>query len=233
MFAALRHPVPGTGLRADVFTALTLASIATFLWWGGALWSAPTEDSHVARFVASYLLVVPAAAVLLVLARAWALGHLVGTVGAVWAIKMVVTAVVFGVAARGTATTYDPARAPVAAVSSDAERRRADEEADEALLESADPHAVGARVALVSGRVDVEVVGVDAGELVMVDNRDAVLHTAILVRGDHTLANVPLPPRSSTQLGPFPAGVTEVRCAHHPDERFLVRASASTEVPRP
>ena len=225
--------MPGTGLRADVFVALTLTSIAAFVWWGGALWRAPAEASHVSRFVASYLLVIPAAALVLVLGHAWSLGHQVATVGAVWAIKMVVTAVLFGVVARGTATVYAPAQPGEAPRSSDAERRRADEEDDEELVASSGPHAVGARVAIADGRPTLEVVDVVAGERVEVANQDGLLHTAVLVRRDHTLANVPLPPRSTTTLGPFPAGVTEVRCAHHADEHFLVHASAPPEVPRP
>lgn len=233
MFALLRQPVPGTGLRTDAFVGLALASIAAFAWWGGALWRAPASASHVGRFAGSYLLVIPAAALVLVLGHAWSVGHLAATVGAVWAIKMVATSILFVLVSRGTGQRYEPKAAIEAHGSPDADLRRAAEEADDEVIEAGRGEPPVATLEIRAGVTVPARVDVPVGATIEIRNHDGELHTALLVRRSRTLANVPLAPRTSTRLGPFPEGETELRCAHHPAERAHVVASARPEVPSP
>jgi hypothetical protein len=131
----IQRTVPGTGLPVHAFTALVAASTALFLWWGGALWSAPPEASHVARFAASYLAVIPAAALLLIALRQMSAAHLLGTVGMAWALKMLITFAAYHLLARGTATELQPAPPRTASASPRAVQR---------YRPSAGPFAAGA-----------------------------------------------------------------------------------------
>lgn len=94
--------VPGSGLSYVQFGGLLAFSVALFLLWGGPLWSAGPEASHVGRFAVSYLAVAPVASLLLVWVRRFSLGHLLTTLGEVWAIKLVVTSIMYTALATGT-----------------------------------------------------------------------------------------------------------------------------------
>lgn len=112
----IQRTVPGTGLPASALAALVIASSGLFLLWGGPLWRAPREASHVARFAVSYLAVIPAAALLLLALRRLTGPHLLGSTALAWASKMLITWAAYHLMARGTATDLEPAqpRAPTA-----------------------------------------------------------------------------------------------------------------------
>jgi hypothetical protein len=103
-----KRTIPGTGLSPLSYAALVATSIALFLLWDGPLWSAPREATHVGRFAVSYLAVIPLAAIALLASRRWSWGHLMATTGSAWAIKMVVTAVLYQAFATGTAGQFEP-----------------------------------------------------------------------------------------------------------------------------
>lgn len=111
--------VPGTGLSPIVYGLLVALSVVLFLFWGGPLWTAQREASHVGRFAFSYLLVIPAAALLLLAARRFTWSHLVGATGSAWGIKLVVTSALYFSLARGTA------HMPTAAVTTSSAKGRA------------------------------------------------------------------------------------------------------------
>lgn len=114
--------VPGTGLSPLVYGLLVAFSVALFLFWGGPLWTAHREASHVGRFAFSYLLVLPAAALLLLAARRFTWSHLIGATGTAWGIKLVITSALYFSLARGTAhlptaaVTTSSAKTPAAFV---------------------------------------------------------------------------------------------------------------------
>ncbi len=89
---------------------LVALSVALFLFWGEPLWTARREASHVGRFAFSYLLVIPAAALLLAAYRRLTWSHLVGATGTAWGIKLVVTSALYFSLTRGTAHDARPPR---------------------------------------------------------------------------------------------------------------------------
>lgn len=105
-----------------MYGLLVAFSVALFLFWGGPLWTAHREDSHVGRFAFSYLLVLPAAALLLFAARRFTWSHLIGATGTAWGVKLVITSALYFSLARGTAhlptaaVTTSSARTPAAFV---------------------------------------------------------------------------------------------------------------------
>lgn len=118
--AAVQSPtrtVPGTGLSILPYALLVTFSVTLFLFWGGPLWTAGREASHVGRFAWSYLLVIPAAATLLALSRRLSWSHLIAATCSAWGIKLVITSALYFALARGTA--HIPV-APVTPVSSKA-----------------------------------------------------------------------------------------------------------------
>ena len=82
---------------------LVALSVALFLFWGEPLWAARREASHVGRFAFSYLLVIPAAALLLAAYRRLTWSHLIGATGTAWGIKLVVTSALYFSLTHGTA----------------------------------------------------------------------------------------------------------------------------------
>jgi hypothetical protein len=86
-----------------VYGLLVAFSVALFLFWGGPLWTASREASHVGRFAFSYMLVLPAAALLLLAARRFSWSHLACATGSAWGIKLVITSALYFSLARGTA----------------------------------------------------------------------------------------------------------------------------------
>ena len=236
--------VPGTGLSIVAYAALVTGSVALFLFVGGALWKAPREASHVARFAVSYLAVIPIGALLLLLSRRLSAAHLVATTGSVWALKMVITVVLYQAFARGTATEvisaappppsslparstdYRPAVGPF--VSGTLHGR---------VVQSGKP-VVGAIVYLdapgpgnpvfQASSVDLVVQGsryekpiylVQSDDRVRLLNRDSVLHTLHFHGAGRLPANRPLPPSVEPQALELPdPGFYQVRCDNHPVE---------------
>jgi hypothetical protein len=100
--------IPGTGLPLGLFGAIVAVSVALFVVWGGCLWAAPREASHLARFTVSYLVVVPLAALALLAVHRWSWPHLLAAVATIWCIKLVLTALLYLALARGTAVHLEP-----------------------------------------------------------------------------------------------------------------------------
>ena len=107
--------VPGTGLPAAPYALIVVISVALFMVWGGLLWRAPREASHVWRFAVSYLVVIPLAAVALLAVRRLTWAHVTAATGSIWAIKLLVTATLYMFLARGTNTRLEAA--PVSSAS--------------------------------------------------------------------------------------------------------------------
>lgn len=240
-----REAIPGSGLPLGAFIALLSASIGLFLVWNGLLWRAPREASHVSRFAVSYLAVLPLGAALLLALRRFTWPHLVTTTGAVWAIKLVVTAGLYEAFARGTATQLVAAPPPATALLSAAPRRddyraatsfsagavrghvRRGGERIAGAVVFLDRPAPG-RAAPAPETVDLVISGSRYAEplyLARVDdairvlNRDGVLHIAHVTGAGTTPPNRPVPPFAEPQRLSLPEpGLYHVRCDNHPGE---------------
>lgn len=236
--------VPGTGLSILAYTALVTLSVALFLFVGGALWKAPREATHLARFAVSYLAVIPVGALLLAASRRLSWAHLVATTGSVWALKMVITVVLYQAFAPGTATELVSAAPPPpsAAVTRSTEYRPAAGPFAQGtihgrVVQSGRP-VVGAIVYLdapgpgmpvfAASSVDLVVQGsryekpiylVQGEDRVRLINRDSSLHTLHFHGPGRLPANRPLPPSAEPQTLELPdPGFYQVRCDNHPGE---------------
>ena len=237
--------VPGTGLSVTSFALITALSVAVFIVWGGLLWRAPREASHVMRFAVSYLIVIPVAALALWAARRWSWGHLLAATGLVWCAKLLLTAGVFLVVARGTAVEYHPAEAtapsprtasaPAAGYAPAAGSFARGDVAGRVTalgqplagavvwIEKPAPGAPApapASVELVieGGRHRAPLSLVRAGDAVRVKSRDAGLHTAHLLRDGRAVTNQSMPPGGTVTLPLRGPGVYQIRCDNHARE---------------
>ena len=111
-----RPQLLGSGLPRWAYVAVLGASVALFLVWNGLLWNAPPGASHVTRFAVSYLAVPALAAAALLALRGFSWTKLGTATGTIWAIKLLVTAVLYLAIAGGTATHLEPAAVPASAV---------------------------------------------------------------------------------------------------------------------
>jgi plastocyanin len=248
---ARQETIPGSGLPAAAFLSLLAASIGLFLAWNGLLWRAPREASHVARFAVSYLAVVPLGAILLLGLRRFSWEHLITSTGAVWAIKMVVTAALYQAFARGTATQLQAVAPPPSAFSTSAQLRadygaatsftfgdvRGRVRRGGAGLAGAvvflDAPAPG-RAAPATRRVDLVIDGsryaeplylVHADDEVRLLNHDGVLHTAHFSGAGQVPSNRPMPPSAAPHLVSLAEpGVYHVHCDNHPGEATWIVA---------
>ena len=236
--------VPGTGLPIGAHSALLALSIALFLFVGGALWKAPREASHVARFAVSYLAVVPLGALLLFAFRRLTWSHWIATVGSVWAIKMVVTVMLYQAFARGTAAElvanapptpgatpahsadYRPATGRFPGESIHGRVRQGTEGVAGAIV-YLDAPAPGRRIAepsqvdlvIQGSRYDAPLYLLHTDDRARIQSRDAVLHTLHFHGPGRTPANLPLPPSAEAQAIELPdPGLVQLRCDNHPDE---------------
>ncbi len=242
-----RGGVIGSGLRAWELAAILCIAIATFLWWGGALWSVPTGSSHVARITVSYALVPPLAALVLLVERRWSWTRLLSATALLWSVKLVITASLYAYLASGSASRYQPEatweHAPAGAPAASARYRAAETahyaaDVDGVVRRSGAPVA-GAIVAVEEpppGRA------LDAGREIAVEirdaryaagaftattrdriafmNRDATLHTARVTRDGHAVRNAPLPPGiAAPALTGLPPGWYTLSCQNHATER--------------
>lgn len=236
--------VPGTGLSIVAYAALVTFSVALFLFFGGALWKAPREASHVLRFAVSYLAVIPAGMLLLAGARRLSWAHLVATTGSVWALKMVITVVLYQAFARGTATEviavapphpsgtvaqgteYRPATGPFASGSIHG-RVVAGGKGVVGAIVYLDAPGPGKPV-LQTAAVDLVIQGsryekplyvVEGEDRVRLVNRDSSLHTLHFHGVGRLPANRPLPPQAEPRTLELPdPGFYQVRCDNHPGE---------------
>jgi plastocyanin len=220
------------------------SSIGLFIVWNGLLWNAPREASHVGRFAVSYLAVIPIAALLLLMMRRLRLTHLITTTGTVWSIKLVVTALLYQVFARGTATNLHaiaPTRAQIVQTRG-AEYRAATGAFASGVIQGKVLRA-GQPVAGAVVFLDNPAPGAEApdaqpltleirgqsyekplfwarpGDDVKIWNHDAVLHTAHLYGKGLVPKNHPAPPSAVAQPFTLPdTGLYHVRCDNHPSE---------------
>ncbi len=239
-----RESIPGSGLPIVPYLFVVLSSIGLFLVWDGLLWNAPREASHVGRFAVSYLAVIPVAAVLLVALRRLGWTQIITTTGSVWAIKMVVTAVLYQAFARGTATDlhaiappkpkvvqargaeYRPAVGAFASGTIQGRVLRAGQPVTSAMVFLDEP-APGA-AAPPSETVTMNIRGsaydrplyvVRSDDEARLWNHDAVLHTAHFRGLGHEPKNRPTPPSVIAQPFELPdPGLYHVRCDNHPRE---------------
>lgn len=239
--------VPGTGLSYLPYVLLIAFSVALFLFWGGPLWTASREASHVGRFAWSYLLVIPAAALLLAAARRFTLSHLVAATCSAWGIKLVITSGLYFALARGTG--YLPV-APARPVSSKAKVALS---ADYHPAEGAFAGGTVTGTVVAGGRALAGVVvhadkplpglslpeGAPPSKVTIegsryrglvhlgrsdagfeVESKDAVLHTLHVYDGGRAVMNMPVPAGGKARAFQLQEpGVYELRCDTHETER--------------
>ena len=242
-----RETIPGSGLPMPAFFAVLTGSVVLFLVYDGLLWKAPREASHVARFVVSYLAVIPLSAGLLVAVRRFTWAHLVTSTFAIWAIKMVITAALYQAFARGTATRLQAVAPPATAMMGTAAAPRAEYHAADATFAAG---AIRGHVKRGGDGVPGAVVFVDtprpgrsapaheAAELVVSRSRyaeplylvhvddevrllskDGVLHTAHFSGSGTIPPTRALPPGAEPPIVTFTEpGVFRVRCDNHEGE---------------
>jgi hypothetical protein len=241
--SATKPQIPGTGLTLGLFGAIVAVSVALFLVWGGWLWAAPRGTSHLGRFVISYLIVLPLAAVALLAVERWSWPHLLAAVGTIWCLKLVVTALLYLALARGTAVRLEPVNLEPSAT-----RARPTEAAYHAAVDGAHgtlagrltvagqplgdaivyldrpppgrPLSAGRPVELVveAARYDRPLLLVAARDTVRVHSRDAALHTVHLHEGDRVLGNQPLPSHGALTLPLRRPGLYHITCDNHRQE---------------
>lgn len=236
----MRREVPGTGLPVGIYTAILLLSVLLFLFWGCPVWAAPRQASHVMRFVVSYFAVIPVTALALWLLSKFSVTHLYATVGTIWSIKLIITAVLYQFVATGGNSNYQPAEAPVVS------NRYLPKQSYQA---AAGPFASGALHGSVTGIDGDAIVWIESpapglktpapqpvalaisasvyseplallhlGDTLMVMNRDPSLHTLHLTRGSAGIENRPLLGLAQASLAIHEPGLYHLRCDSHLDE---------------
>lgn len=238
--------IPGTGLPGWVFALLVLLSTGLFLVWDGLLWQTKPHASHIGRFAVSYLAVIPLAAAALSLLKRFSWERVITSTGTAWAVKLIITALLYEAFARGTAIHVDAAKpAPTPAPISAPERieykaapagfasgeirgsvRLGDKVADGTIVLLEDPPSgaplnPGRRVELTIEGMQLaqRVWLLQTNDEIQLKNGDSVLHTAHLYLQNKAIANEPLPPQSGAHtLRPLEAGIYTLKCANHSNE---------------
>jgi plastocyanin len=233
----------GTGLSKGWLGAILAGSVLFFLFWGGPLWASDPNDSHVLRIGLSYLLVVPLAAGALALRRRLRATRLATATGAVWAVKLVVTSLLFLALAPGEAQSYAPATARLPAAPRSSDRRgyvaatAAPTLALTGHVSSGGSSAPGVAVWLDAPppgrplgapealRVRIGDAGFERAVLVAsridplsLENTGAVLHTVRIADAGRTVANQPLPAGTGHERRALDPGVYDLSCATHAGE---------------
>lgn len=238
----------GTGLSASWLLLILAASLLLFLFWDGPLWSVPDGTSHFGRIALSYAIVMPLAAAALALAKAFTWARLLTTSGLLWAIKLIVTSLLFVILASGTAQHYQPAVATETKLNSEKARRyspAATLEKPSVIRGKAFDHGrplVDTLVALehpTAGRplsppavLELVIAGskyqssVFAGtvrDALRVHNRDTELHTLSWRQNGALRVHIPIPPLTGEQRIELPRdpGTYALACENHPTERAL------------
>jgi len=238
----VRKPLPGIGLTPTSYVVLLLTSIALFLFWGGPLWTAGRQASHLARIGFSYLAVVPLAALLLLWRKQLTWTHLLGACGSIWAIKLVLTVTLYDVIApdrrpgleprsasearRTTVARYQPSSTTFQSgeiIGSVVGPAGAIKEAS-VFLESPPPGSPLAaprkvEIAIQSSRYSQPLYVTSRSDMLVAVNHDATLHTLRVRAGGRPFSSQPIP--GSPQPRPIhlpPPGVYEVNCANHASE---------------
>jgi len=236
----------GCGLSGRDIAAVLAASVAVFLLWNGPLWNVRAGSSHVGRIVLSYAIVVPLAALGLVMHARWTWMRLLTATALIWSAKLVLTATLYSYLTRGSsipddavpvrdhsggspataAEPYAPAAEPMQLV-----------EVSGRVIERDAPIA-GSVVYVITpapglplgspGRVQLTIQDSQYSSALLlaatndrfvVDNRDAVLHTLRIRNDASAFRNVPLPGDGPREV-PLPAvGVHSLTCANHASEQ--------------
>lgn len=232
------------------YVLLIALSVALFLFWDGPLWTAKREASHVARFVVSYLAVIPLAVGLLALARRLTFSHLIAASGSAWGIKLVVTSALYFTVARGTAmiptavappvssprptaaaAEYHPAKADFArgAVKGSVVRGAAAASGAVVMIDKPLPgvalsaDAEPLRLSVSDSRYGMRAYLGRSDQALEIENKDSVLHTFHLYDGGRAVLNVPVPAGGKPHaLAALETGIYEARCDTHVAERAAV-----------
>lgn len=232
--------VLGSGLTLPQYAAVVVFSVTLFVVWGGLLWEAPRNASHVGRFFVSYAAVIPVAALLLLALHRFSWAHLITTTGTTWAIKLVLTSALYFGFARGAEANYQAAsHVPTAMAVGNADYEAFPGVFPSAAVHGEVPLGVGERALVrvvlpaagrglpASTNVTLTVKNAEYAEplqLVRVDDvltvqsADAVLHTAHLYLGERSVGNTPVPASSTQHLRVEEPGIYELRCDNHPGE---------------
>jgi plastocyanin len=227
------------GLSGVSLSAILLLATALFLFWNGPLWSAPPGASHMGRIVWSYAIVIPLAAVFLLIEKHFGWVQLASSVGVVWAAKLMVTSSLYAYLATGSVQQYSPA--PVVGEPGRVTETHAalpesgNAELDGVLRDQGAPVAGVVVVARTRGKTawpaerrelvisrgeyDHAIYLATVRDTVVVENRDGVLHNVRARSDRRTLWNVPAPAGSEARTVPLSAGVYELGCDEHPGER--------------
>ncbi|HHH26879.1 MAG TPA: hypothetical protein ENK57_00805, partial [Polyangiaceae bacterium] len=118
----------GSGMPAVTYGVLLVGSVCLFVLWGGPLWRVTHSDSHVSRFLVSYLSLIPAVALALLALKRLSWTHLLTAVGTLWAIKLLLTAPLYYALAPGGALEDIGAIKPKRGTPSASTETRADAE---------------------------------------------------------------------------------------------------------
>ena len=78
----------GSGMPVVAYGLLLVGSVCLFVVWGGPLWRVTHTDSHVSRFVVSYLSIIPISAIILLALQRFTWTHFLTAIGTLWAIKL-------------------------------------------------------------------------------------------------------------------------------------------------
>lgn len=227
------------------FVAVILITSVLFLFWGGPIWSAPRESSHVARFLVSYLAAVPLVFLAHQVRGTGSTRGAITAVGVIWAVKMVTTAVLYeGLVQRPgrrvvSAATEAKAAPPLdsgydASTGPFATRRVSGKVVDSsgavpgAVVMLLDPRSGAALpprtevpIQVGNGTFDSRVYLARTSDALHIASSDGALHTAHF-RGERS-NNVPLN-RAGTAvtLEGLEAGLQLLTCDTHPGERAAV-----------
>ena len=240
--AVSRKILPGIGLSPGSYGLLLALSIGLFLFWGGPFWSAGREASHLGRLVVSYLAVIPLAAILLSWAGRLTWTHFLTACGSAWAIKMVITVVLYE-AFAGTGAPLQPRKAgELSASTRGAHYQPAQTEFPSSLLFGAvtrDHHPVSDAVVFLEApppgapllqprRVEVVIEGAKYNETIYVArrsdslvvlNQDSALHTIRFAIEGRAHSSQPLPASPAPRVLALPApGLYRLSCANHRSE---------------
>jgi hypothetical protein len=242
--------VPGTGLPGPVYSLLLLVSVALFVFWGGPFWRAAPSASHLPRFVASYLLVIPLTATALLAYRHLTWARLVTATATLWGMKLLITAALYiaiprpasyvtaapprtrsGVPAGAAAAAraeYAPARAGFAAGTLHGRVLRGGMPVDGALVMLVSPPSGAAlpaaeRVELTIPTAREHAAVARTNDEIVSTNLDGRFHTLHFVREGRTVRNESLPGGSSARpVAPLDPGIYDIRCDNHPGEHARI-----------
>ena len=228
------------GLSGASLIAIVTLATTLFLFWNGPLWSAPPGASHMGRIVWSYAVVVPLAAVFLLIEKRFGWAQLASSVGVVWAAKLIVTSSLYAYLATGSVQQYSPAPV-VGEPGRSAQTRAALPESGNAELAGVlrdqgapvagvivvartrgrtAPPAERRELVIASAQYDRAIYLATVRDTVVIKNRDGVLHNVRARSDRRTLWNVPAPAGGEERTLPTStAGVYELGCDEHPGER--------------